>query len=45
MEQRYKAVLKNTRMSARKARLVIDLVRGRQVAEALDILKLTNKKA
>ena len=45
MEQHYKAILRNTRMSARKARLVVDLVRGKQVSEALDILKLTNKKA
>ena len=45
MEQQYKAILRNTRISARKARLVIDLVRGKPVSVALDTLKLTNKKA
>ncbi|NRA64420.1 MAG: 50S ribosomal protein L22 [Pseudobacteriovorax sp.] len=45
MEQQYKAILKNTRMSARKARLVVDMVRGKPVSVALDTLKLTNKKA
>ena len=45
MEQQYKAKLKNTRISARKARLVVDMVRGKPVSVALDTLKLTNKKA
>ena len=45
MEQQYKAILKNTRISARKARLVVDMVRGKPVSVALDTLKLTNKKA
>lgn len=45
MEQQFKAILRNTRISARKARLVIDLVRGKPVSVALDTLKLTNKKA
>jgi len=45
LEQQFKAILRNTRISARKARLVIDLVRGKPVSVALDTLKLTNKKA
>lgn len=45
MEQQYKAILKDTRISARKARLVVDMVRGKPVSVALDTLKLTNKKA
>ena len=45
MEQQYKAILKNTRISARKARLVVDMVRGKPVSVALDTLKLANKKA
>ncbi len=45
MEQKYKAILRNTRISARKARLVVDMVRGKPVSVALDTLRLTNKKA
>ncbi|SME88952.1 50S ribosomal protein L22 [Pseudobacteriovorax antillogorgiicola] len=45
MEQQFKAILKNTRISARKARLVVDMVRGKPVSVALDTLKLTNRKA
>ncbi len=33
------------RGSAQKARLVIDLIRGRNVQEALGILRFTNKRA
>ncbi len=32
-------------MSARKMRLVVDLIRGKQVDEALNILKFTKKEA
>lgn len=39
------AKLSNTRGSARKARLVLDLIRGRKVADALRILALSNKAA
>ncbi len=39
------AKLKNCQMSARKMRLVIDLIRGREVNEALDILRFTKKEA
>lgn len=33
------------RTSAQKARLVADLIRGKKVAAALEILTFTNKKA
>ena len=33
------------RIAPRKARLVVDLVRGMNAAEALDLLKFTNKRA
>ena len=33
------------RIAPRKARLVVDLVRGLQAAEALDVLKFANKRA
>ena len=39
------AKLKNCPMSARKMRLVVDLIRGKQVDEALDILEYTKKEA
>jgi large subunit ribosomal protein L22 len=38
-----KAVEKYLRMSPRKARLVLDMVRGKQVDQAISILKLTPK--
>jgi len=41
----YRAVLKHTRISPRKARLVADLVRGMDVEEALSVLAYTRKKA
>ena len=37
--------LRNIPMSVRKMRLVVDLVRGKDVDEALDILRFTNKEA
>ncbi|GEK59727.1 MULTISPECIES: 50S ribosomal protein L22 [Marinococcus] len=40
-----KAVAKQIRIAPRKARLVIDLVRGRSVGEAIAILKNTPKSA
>jgi large subunit ribosomal protein L22 len=40
-----KAVLKLARVSPRKARLVADLVRGREVGEAIEILTFTRKKS
>jgi large subunit ribosomal protein L22 len=33
------------RISARKARLVVDLIRGKPVGEALDLLKFSKKRA
>jgi large subunit ribosomal protein L22 len=40
-----KASVKNVRISPRKARLVVDAVRGRSVSDALSILAFTRKKA
>ena len=40
-----KAVLRFARLSPRKARLVIDLIRGQDVGSALSILKFTPKAA
>lgn len=40
-----KAITKYVRLSPRKTRLVLDLVRGKQVDEAIAILKLTPKRA
>ncbi len=40
-----KAFLKNYRQSPRKVRLVADVVRGKEVGKALDILKFVNKRA
>ena len=39
------ASVKNINGSSQKAKLVIDLIRGRKVNEALSILKFTNKRA
>ncbi|MBM4189110.1 MAG: 50S ribosomal protein L22 [Betaproteobacteria bacterium] len=39
------AVLKGTRISAQKARLVADIVRGKAVDKALNILTFTPRKA
>ena len=40
-----RAISKNIRISPRKGRLVADLIRGKQVEEALQILRFTPKKA
>ncbi len=40
-----KAFLKNYRQSPRKVRLVADLVRGKEVGKALEMLKFVNKRA
>lgn len=39
-----KAKLTNTRVSPRKARLVVDMIRGQHVERALDILECCDKK-
>jgi len=41
----YKARLNDIRISPRKARLVVDMIRGQNVARALGMLENTNKKA
>lgn len=38
-----KATARTVRIAPRKARLVVDLIRGKNVKDALDILKFTNK--
>jgi len=40
-----KAIARFTRISPRKARVVADLVRGRQAGEALQLLEFTRKSA
>ncbi|WP_310649021.1 large ribosomal subunit protein uL22, partial [Paenibacillus polymyxa] len=40
-----KAHAKSVRISARKVKLVIDLIRGKQVGEAIAILRHTPKSA
>lgn len=40
-----KAVARTVRIAPRKARLVLDLIRGKQVGEAVAILNLTPKAA
>ncbi|MFE5278699.1 50S ribosomal protein L22, partial [Bacillus cereus] len=40
-----KAVARTVRIAPRKARLVVDLIRGKQVGEAVAILKHTPKAA
>jgi large subunit ribosomal protein L22 len=39
------AKLKYARVSAQKARLVANLVRGKDVEEAIEVLSFTNKKS
>lgn len=41
----WRAIYRFARIGARKARLVVDLIRGRNVDDALDILRFTEKKA
>jgi len=40
-----RAVLRSVRISPRKVRIVADLIRHKSVAEAMDILQFTPKKA
>ena len=45
MSDTFKCNLKSIRVSPRKARLVADLVRGKNVQDALDCLKFNNKRS
>ena len=40
-----KAIARTVRIAPRKARLVVDLIRGKQIGEAMAILKFTPKAA
>jgi len=40
-----KAIARTVRIAPRKVRLVVDLIRGKQVGEAIAILRHTNKSA
>lgn len=40
-----RAITRNLRMSARKARLVVDLIRGRDVNDAYSVLRFSKKLA
>lgn len=42
---KYKSLSKYASISPRKGRYVIDLIRGKSVSDALEILRLTNKRA
>lgn len=44
-KREWKAVYRFARITARKSRLVVDLIRGRHVDDALDVLRFTDKKA
>lgn len=41
----YRAIHRYAKTSARKARVVVDMVRGRNVSEALSILSVTQRRA
>ena len=45
MSTETKAILRSARISAQKARLVADVVRGLPVARASELLQFTNKKS
>lgn len=45
MTEGYQAVAKHIPISAQKARLVVDLVRGKDIQEALDILRFVPNRA
>ncbi len=41
----FRAYLKNCGMSAQKVRLVVDMIRGKNAIEAVQVLKFANKEA
>jgi large subunit ribosomal protein L22 len=45
MSQQAKAQVRNIRIPARKVRLVVDLIRGKKVGEAISILRHTPRAA
>ncbi len=45
MATQAKAILKYSRVAPRKVRLVVDLIRGKAVSEAVNILKFTRRSA
>jgi large subunit ribosomal protein L22 len=45
IQMQAKAVARTVRIAPRKVRLVVDLIRGKQVGEAVSVLRLTNKAA
>lgn len=45
MKREFSATARNLRMSARKARLVMDAVRGRNTDEAMVLLQFVNRRA
>ncbi len=44
-DKRARAIVRNVRISSRKVKIVIDLIRGKQVDDALAILTYTSKSA
>ncbi len=44
-DKRARATVKNVRISSRKVKIVIDLIRGKKVSDALAILEFTPKAA
>ena len=45
MSEASRAILRNVRIAPRKARLVLDVVRGKPVQNALDTLRFMNRRA
>lgn len=45
MSEMYFSRVRNVRIAPRKVRLVLDLVRGKSVQDAVDTLKLLNKRS
>jgi large subunit ribosomal protein L22 len=44
MSEASRAILRNVRIAPRKARLVLDVVRGKPVQQALDTLRFMNRR-